>query len=205
MPWMVEWQNGGSSGPYETEWEAERHGCTESRRQTSGGFRLADLAPPPGLTTTMLEPRLASEHWARVAEYIGQSCDRFWIHWWFRPSNDNRSLWDQLLSRSGSPEPEPLPHRDHLSLKRPDPAIDSLEHSWICPNGVAATGSLDRATLALLLKREDVHWWDLHLYGRGRRRFVATDGGTEHFACVTAQDLEYLAPLGVPTELFRLQ
>lgn len=205
MPWMVEWQNGDSSGPFETEWEAERHGCMEKRRHPRGGFRLADLTPPPGLTHTMLEPRLAGEHWEKVAEYIGNECDRFWIHWWFRPSNDNRNLWDQLLNPTRSPEPEPLPCRVHLSLKRLDPVIDTLVPSWICPNGVAATGGLNAATLALLLKREDVRWWDLHLYGGGRKRFVATDGGAEHFAFIAVQDLKSLGSAGVPPELFRHQ
>ena len=203
MPWMVEWSNGISSGPYETEWQAERYGCIENRSKPKGGFRLVDLAPPAGLTHTMLEPHLAGLHWENVAGYFGGICDRFWMHWWFRPANDDRSLWDQLLNLNGSPPPEPLPPIENFELRRLVPVVDSLEHSWICPNGVAATGRLTRETLALLLKREDVQWWDLHLYDGGRRRFVATDGGSEHFAWVSEGDLELLKSMGIPAELFR--
>gem|GEM_PF-4232034 len=199
MPWMVEWMNGGkSAGPFAAEWEAERCGCMEG----PGGFRLVELGGPSGLSHTMLEPSLAGEYWTHVAEYLGAQCDRFWIHWFFRPSNDPRSLWERLINPAGSPPPEPLPARSELNLKRLDPAIDSLEPSWICPNGAAATGPLTRSTLELLLLREDVEWWDLHLYQGGRRRFLSTDGGTEHFAWVSEQDIERMVSLGVPRELF---
>lgn len=205
MPWMIEWLKGNeSTGPFASEWEAERHACTLSRTQSVGGFRVVEIDPPAGLIHTMLEPAMDHEYWMQVAEYLGDQCDRFWMHWWFRPPNDRRSLWEQLANPAGSPPPEPLPPRSELIPKRLDSAVESVEHSWICPNGAAATGPLTGSTLALLLSREEIEWWDLHLYQGGRRRFLSTDGGTEHFAWVTEQDIERLASMGVPRELFRL-
>lgn len=203
MPWMVAWKDGRSSGPYETEWEAERHGCMESRMGARGSFRAVDLAPPAGLMHRMLDPRTSAQDWVKVAEYLSSRCDRFWLHWWFRPVNDTRSLWDRLSNVGDASPPEPLPPREAFCLGRLESAVDSLEHSWICPNGVAATGRLKRDTMSLLLKQEDVKWWDLHLYDGGRMRFVATDGGSEHFAWVTAQDVEAMASAGIPPALFR--
>jgi hypothetical protein len=203
MPWIVEWADGaGSSGPYETEWEAERYGCTESRSGRRG-FRVVDLTQPSGLTLMLLDPRLAGPYWSKVAEYLWPQCDRFWVHWSFRPPNDKRSLSEQLFDPGGAPPAEPLPPRGQMELKRFDPVVDALEHSWICPNGVAATGPLTRDTLALLLKREDIRWWDLHLYSSGRRLFVATDGGAEHFARVSAEDVDCMISAGMPRTLFR--
>lgn len=159
--------------------------------------------PPAGAIHTMLEPSLAGEYWTQVARYLQPRCDRFWIHWWFRPPNDTRPIFDQLLNPAGRPPDEPLPPQRELALGRLAWLIDGIEPSWICPNGAAATGPLTADTLAILLEQTDVPWWDLHLYSRGHIRFVATDGGDEHFAWLFAEDFRAMAAAGIPEALFR--
>lgn len=201
MPWKVEWVGGGEpAGPFSTEWDALRFALQVGRRLE---FRIVDQAPVAGLIHTMLEEHEARDDWKRVASFLAPHCDRFWLHWWFRKPNDSRSLMDQLLDPAGRPAPEPLPERSALGLGWLDWVIDQVEHSWICPNGVAVSGPLVPGTLDLLLSQDPVSWWDLHLCSQGRILFTATDGGTEHFAWLTDQEIASMVAAGLPDDLFR--
>lgn len=203
MPWAVEWGNERSQ-PFATEWEAQRHGAEEGRRRHTG-CRILDLAPEPGLHRLMLAPGEGQGFWRQVATYLAGRCDRFWLHWAFRPSNDRRSIWEQLIDPGARPEPEPLPPREQLPLGRLAPWVTEMEHSWMMHNACAISGRLDSEVLPLLLAREEVPWFDLHLIGQGRTWFLATDAGTEHFVQLTEDDLDQLAAQGVPRDLFNLR
>lgn len=170
-----------------------------------GAGRIVDLDPDPNLTFYMLEPVRFSNgsDWTRVAHHIANGCDTLWVHWWFRPPNDRRPIVEQLIDSSAKPAPEPLPALSELDMGRLAYFAEEVAHSWVCPNGAAARIPMSGAALELLLNGGDLRWWDLHLYRRGRRLFTATDGGTEHFARLSPQDMVALREMGFPRDDFR--